>query len=914
MSKLTKLFKSPVSYFCDSRIFRHNKLSGAKEALNLFVVANYGQLHQAEKLIKYEALENNLLCVVYTDSNLRMPKLIKESYNKDLFSSVVINRLPVRPNSLDIENIVYISRCYKKLLTLVRPENLYLLSFEAHYALLAHYAKIKGIKCNLIEEGTGSYKFDSNGNNLSPVIPPPRKIKDKIIKWLLSMSPYYSFIKEFKAFDHVYCAFPEVMACGFPTSNYTKYFLHAEGSKSVSLDILKIIRQYSFNKESTIFVSQRYGVNQKDYISSIIDSLISFNNTYKSPVYIKLHPKETVANRKMYEKILINRNVNSSCISVIQDNEFLVEDVISVVKPFCIIGLSSTSLVYTGLVSPSTKCISIAPYVINELERLQNSSEQSLRTVISHYSIIQKFPHIINQKSKFSDFSILNETIAHSSETVCIPKSDASLIDSITQKINDDCYHDALQLIDENSRPILLSHPSWLSNSARLYYKQGKLWKSYCYYTWALQYDDYLPTSLECNEYIDLAYSLFATSEPIISLVNFSDRIRILEFESNLKFEDVVAINLNKMKLHMINSDIDYIYNKLCLIRVDSCPVSRAYYVLLKLLIGNMVDIKFISYELEVVINHVINDLDKYRSCKIEVLKSFKSSITYLFLLNKISSSLFYSLVDNIDYSLHGKKVKLNAAICDDYLYDYMHQLDTYEVQSRFSLIEREQVLSAYHYYKSDNDKAYGYIRVKEKLSGKSFVSDKLAFHLNMERCSYKKTLSIYDSIFQRGFVPSEKELLNVSLFRFYVHRDSKNLIQLIRVYVLYGSNFSNEALKIIGAFLFARKRYGLCAKILLANANDKFDEKLVLLMTKSLVFTKQYMSAIQTIGKYHYIRSVELALINIRLSVLVDDVATMKSAWLKLLELDSSKITKDELRFYSQLMMSHNLHVRLDS
>lgn len=909
MSKFSKLYRTPVKYFLDARLFRSNDLKEAQKATNLFVIAHYGQLHQVENLIKFEGLTDNLLCILYTDANLRMPELIQESYNKSLFASVVINRLPIRPNSLDIENIIYIQRSYKKLLSKVSPTNLYLLSFEAHYSLLASYANAKSIKCHLIEEGTGSYKFDDKGNNLSPVILPVNGIKNKVKRRALSLSPYRYFLQVFKNFDHVYCAFPEVMACGFPSSNYTKYFLHAEGSKDVPLDVLNTIKHYSFDKDSTIFVSQRYGVNQQDYISSIINSLISFNKTFNSPIYIKLHPKETLANKKLYEKLLARKSVNSSRICVIQDNEFLVEDVISIVKPFCIIGISSTSLVYTSLVSSTTKCISIAPYVISELERLGNSSNQSLQIIKSHYDIVQKFPDIITQNCVFSDYKQLNKRYENKSKSY-LSKVDINLIDATTQKINDGSYSDALQLIANNSRPALLLNSSWLKNCARLYYKQGKTWKSYCYYTWAMQGNDYLCSSLEGKEYLDLAYSLFDMRRPILPLVNFLNKVRQDNKGSTFFREDVVALNVNALKYYSTNSDLEYIYNDAALLNLDTCPVSRVYYILFKDLLTNSENVECSYLDLEAVMQEVVENINYYGSYKIEILENIKSLLIYLSILSIDNKGYLCAVIRKLDHALYGQESILDINNIDAYIDGYI-QLDTKVEQSRFTLIENEQLYSAYYYHKGDIDKAYGYIRVKEKAYGKNFVSDKLAFKLNVVRASYKKALFIYSSISAKGYLATEEELLNIALFQFYTNRNSKNLFQMIKIFSLYKTDFSIKALKSIADFLFSRKRYILCAEVLSSNLNNSYDEDLVIVLTKSLVFTKQYITAMNVISNHSHMRSTELTLINIKLSILVDDVDLMKSAWLKLLEIDSSEISKDELKFYSQLRISHNQYVK---
>jgi hypothetical protein len=374
MSKITKLFFQPKKTFKDSLWFKKEKIKLDKST-NLYIVANYAQLHKVEKVIEYEKLTDNLLIILYTKRNLKMPKLIQTSMDKQKFKNSFLLLLPNSPNNYNLKSLVYMKRNYEQLIDVVSPKNLYLLSFENHYSIIGNYAKKKGINLTLLDEGTGTYKEKVNPNI---------DLKHKIFGSIFGVDNSFDW---FVDFDKVYAAFPELLVKTFNAKEYVRFFEHA-GNFEIDAQTHSLIKKYNISSDDFLYVNQRYAIQNKDFVWAILTILDEISKYYNAKVFIKMHPKDHDSLKNEFKKKLIDL----SNIVFIEENEFLIEPTIQFVKPKGVIGLTSTSLVYAPLVSPYTNVYSIAPWFLSMIPSVKN--QNGIEIIQNHFKILEQFKHV----------------------------------------------------------------------------------------------------------------------------------------------------------------------------------------------------------------------------------------------------------------------------------------------------------------------------------------------------------------------------------------------------------------------------------------------------------------------------------------------------------------------------------------
>lgn len=133
-------------------------LKAPQQVKNLFVITHLGQLKQMESLIQQKQLKGNLLIVLYTTKNLDMPKMVINNISQNCFSGAITVEIPIGINKLSYSKLIEVQKIYSKILNTINFNDLYVNSFEGHYAILLNMAKNKKRGTILVEEGTAIYK------------------------------------------------------------------------------------------------------------------------------------------------------------------------------------------------------------------------------------------------------------------------------------------------------------------------------------------------------------------------------------------------------------------------------------------------------------------------------------------------------------------------------------------------------------------------------------------------------------------------------------------------------------------------------------------------------------------------------------------------------------------------------------
>ncbi|MCS0000078.1 alpha-2,8-polysialyltransferase family protein [Vibrio alginolyticus] len=400
--------------------------------MNLFVVAQFGQLIHNEAVIKRDRLTNNKLVILYTKANLIVPEKIKNEVNDKLFGNIQLIELPINPNSLNIDNINKIYDIYKSLLQGV--DNLYISSFERHYNILNEIALRKGIRTHLIEEGLGTYKFATREFSFNP----PTK-KDSLIRALnysgLSSNVYYPFLKAIYRWTNDMCSLPYQIYKALRNSTKSEYssyqilkdlsdersaFLgYAKDFQSINLaypkavshvfnpkenkelntysmyeaniDLSGLISQYGIDDSDILYLSQVFNIPSDYYAEAILKIIQEQLSESKGKCFIKFHPKDKqdfikFVNDKVDEMGLSER------IIVIEESDFPIEALIKECQFDKVLAISSTALVYANQLSHRTKCISITNTLINDLGTRCPAKARKL--ILEHTEMLAIFDHI----------------------------------------------------------------------------------------------------------------------------------------------------------------------------------------------------------------------------------------------------------------------------------------------------------------------------------------------------------------------------------------------------------------------------------------------------------------------------------------------------------------------------------------
>ena len=259
MSKLTKLIKHPFMFFKDLRLLHGiNKFENQKTYKNMFVISNLSQLNIIKNIIKYENIENIVLVILYTNANKKMPQIVFNEAKKDKFNEIILFLLPNSPANLNLASFIIMNKDFKKLINIYKPKYLYMLSFEAHYNVLANIAKNNNTELILIDEGTGTYK-DKKDLNLS--------IAKKIIWQFFKLDDAFKWANNF---SKIYALAPDILKDNFNADEYIKFSPHLNRFDDIDNATLSLIQKYNITSNDIIYTNQRYTIEAYDFADALI--------------------------------------------------------------------------------------------------------------------------------------------------------------------------------------------------------------------------------------------------------------------------------------------------------------------------------------------------------------------------------------------------------------------------------------------------------------------------------------------------------------------------------------------------------------------------------------------------------------------------------------------------------------------
>lgn len=368
---------------------------------NMFVVTTISQLRIIVSFILLNQCKDNVLVILYTEKNLKMPLNIMGNIPLRFFRDVQLLKIPNSPNDIDESKYLFFGNTYKKLLEYFCVKKLYVFSFLRHYSILLSIAKKLKIHTCLLEEGTATYLplMDDFSCNISII----EKVK---------LKKYLNEKNCFKLFDSTYSTFPYLLEKAFCSAKNSFFFPHVAGV-SVTKEVRNIASKYSITSNDYVYVSQRF-VKDKNLYNAVENIVGDIAKNINGKIFIKLHPVEMMDRDicLFYEKLSLRyKNIDFIKESV------LVEPFLYLTNPKGIIGITSTSLIYTQIMGFPT--FSIVPMLLKN----QDISEQNREMIAFHYDIMTTVSNAVQDVVAISDILDYRQQIIYCVDEMYLKKA-----------------------------------------------------------------------------------------------------------------------------------------------------------------------------------------------------------------------------------------------------------------------------------------------------------------------------------------------------------------------------------------------------------------------------------------------------------------------------------------------------------
>ncbi|MDE3832763.1 hypothetical protein GOA63_31615 [Sinorhizobium meliloti] len=306
----------------------------------LFVVSQIGQLRRAQELAHQLGIVQASLAILYTKKNPQMAVATEAIADPNLFTE--ITKVEIHPASNDLSLLAAnkARAVYKNLLATLNPDDLFVCSFERHYAILCEEAEKRGSNLALFEEGTAIYKHSVEGFSsfakhsigsaartiynrvwkkhpitkyvLAPlavvvhqifIIPKLMALTaweiyktPQLQKIILSRSQR-AFLQSWNKFDTVYASNPSALTGHFKARQYVEASPMFNDPSLIEEARLEAVR-HGIDGGTAIFASQSFAVDLAAMSAAIVHLLHLLAERSQMKVSIKLHPREKPATVK----------------------------------------------------------------------------------------------------------------------------------------------------------------------------------------------------------------------------------------------------------------------------------------------------------------------------------------------------------------------------------------------------------------------------------------------------------------------------------------------------------------------------------------------------------------------------------------------------------------------------------------
>ncbi|RVN32613.1 hypothetical protein CN111_32090 [Sinorhizobium meliloti] len=353
----------------------------------LFIVSQVGQARRAQELAKQLSINGASLAILYTKKNPQMPIVTAAIADPYIFPDV--RKVEIHPASNDLSALAAkrARATYKSLLAEVQPDDMFVCSFERHYAVLCDEALKRGTKLSLYEEGTAIYKHSVDGFStftphtlassaktiynrvwkkqpitkylLAPIAVALHQVAiiPKLIGltfWEIYKTPQIQklvlkraepeFLAGWREFDAVYASNPAVLAKHFKSQRYVEASPEFD-DPSIIKDAIRVSFKFEIDDKTAIFATQPYAVDASAMSAALIDVLRQVSDKTGMRVLIKLHPREKPANVTAYRSAIAKGGLEDT-IGLMEGVEVPAEYLAIYSDCPAVISISSSTLMY----------------------------------------------------------------------------------------------------------------------------------------------------------------------------------------------------------------------------------------------------------------------------------------------------------------------------------------------------------------------------------------------------------------------------------------------------------------------------------------------------------------------------------------------------------------------------------------
>jgi hypothetical protein len=351
---------------------------------NLFVITRLGQLRNVQGYINQFKTKRNLLILLYTPDAFELVENIDRNIDSSLFREIIHFELPLRPlgvNKKKCKNLYEnLTETLYKLNKRYNIKKFFLCNTDNFYIYFEKVATKIHADIILLEEGLTTYRmfakdrgkvftFRNVKSAFKIVLRNFRKffvsliaLLLKFFSWILKID-IFNFIKHkriprdyrygnIEHFKEAYVCFPEKMK-SLTTKNQIGKIkkLHFFTNKNLNENVLS-----NLENNMTLFVNQRYV--PYDLHFNIVFEIFEKANIKK--FFIKFHPKES---KKIYWSHLKKaiQNYPQLDIRILRGFDHIpAEDLMITGKIKKIVGITTSTLIYSKLIDPNIKVLSIA--------------------------------------------------------------------------------------------------------------------------------------------------------------------------------------------------------------------------------------------------------------------------------------------------------------------------------------------------------------------------------------------------------------------------------------------------------------------------------------------------------------------------------------------------------------------------
>lgn len=201
-----------------------------------------------------------------------------------------------------------------------------------------------------------------------------------------------SFTKPLAGFEETYTTFPELSKKIFGAKNHVFYSAYEKYNHEQADYARQIIDKYNITSKDFIYLSQRYQIDTQEYLNILYPIFIKMIGLSDSKIYVKLHPKTEMADT--LKGFLVMESKMGGRLVVIRESGFLIEELIRQSQIKGVIGITSSALVYSSIVSPSTKVYSVVEILLAKLNKANKANTKGINMIKEHAKIIRQFDKI----------------------------------------------------------------------------------------------------------------------------------------------------------------------------------------------------------------------------------------------------------------------------------------------------------------------------------------------------------------------------------------------------------------------------------------------------------------------------------------------------------------------------------------